>query len=254
MKISIKKNQINNYLKKFKKNGYVKIKNLIDLKSSNIIKKSLLDFIENYSKQLTGRDINFSKKTKKIYSIHNLKKCKIINQLLNDKKIIQLAELFVGEKTKKFGAELFAKPSKTGIAAPDHQDNYYWNLNNDNGITIRIALEKSTKKNGTIYYYNGSHKIGIQPHIPSNIPGSSQKIKHIEILKFFKLQTPNLSVGDILIHHSAVIHGSGKNLSNNSRMGLNLRYIPKKSKINYFLKKNYEKNLKISKKNFLQIK
>ena len=48
MKISIKKNQINNYLKKFKKNGYVKIKNLIDLKSSNIIKKSLLDFIENY--------------------------------------------------------------------------------------------------------------------------------------------------------------------------------------------------------------
>ena len=34
------------------------------------------------------------------------------------------------------------------MAAPVHQDNYYWNISKDNGITIRIALDKSTKKMG----------------------------------------------------------------------------------------------------------
>ena len=219
MKINIKKNQINKYIKKYKKDIFEKIKNFINHESSDKIKKSLLNFVENYSNQLTGRDVNFVKKTKKIHSVHNLRKCKIVNQLLNDKNIIRLADKFVGQKSKKFGAELFTKLPRIGMAVPAHQDNYYWNINNNNGITIRFALEESTKKNGTLYYYNESHKVGIQPHIPSSTPGTSQKIENIKILNFFKVQTPSLSVGDILIHQSAVIHGSTKNLSNKSRMG-----------------------------------
>ena len=66
----------------------------------------------------------------------------------------------------------------------------------------------------------------------------------IKILKQFKKFTPELNIGDILIHHCLVVHGSKKNLSKNDRAGLTLRYIGKSSKINKAQKKKYEKDLK----------
>ena len=45
-----------------------------------------------------------------------------------------------------------------------------------------IALEKSGKNNGGVFYYNGSHKLGWLKHIPSNSKGSSQKIESLKKL------------------------------------------------------------------------
>ena len=40
-----------------------------------------------------------------------------------------------------------------------------------------IALDEANKKNGSLYYFKKSHKLGLLPHEASNTPGSSQKIK-----------------------------------------------------------------------------
>ena len=76
------------------------------------------------------------------------------------------------------------------------------------------------------------------------VPGSSQKIKNIKKLKNFKISTPKLDAGDILIHDSLIVHGSRKNVSKKSRVGLTLRFIEKTGKINSLSKKKYEKELK----------
>ena len=244
MRVNLNHSKLKKYIYTYNKFGFVRIPKVFDMIDTNNIKNSLEEFIDSNKNKLKGRELNFASSSKKINSIHNLKKCKIVKQLKSNKEIIFIAEKFVGEKPKEFGAELFAKPKKIGMAAPVHQDNYYWNISKDNGITIRIALDKSTKKNGSLYYFSGSHKIGIQQHKASNVAGTSQTIKNLDILKFFKKKLSLLHPGDIVIHHSSVIHGSGHNKSNIRRMALNLRFIPKKSKINYYLKKNYEKDLK----------
>ena len=69
-------------------------------------------------------------------------------------------------------------------------------------------------------------------------------IKNKKILKKFKKITPNLNIGDVLIHHCLIIHGSQKNRSNKDRAGLTMRYIGKSSCIDKTGKKKYEKNLK----------
>ena len=66
----------------------------------------------------------------------------------------------------------------------------------------------------------------------------------MKILNKFKKVMLQLNVGDILIHHSLVLHGSKKNTSNKDRTGLTLRYIGKSSKINKVTKFKYEKELK----------
>ena len=42
--------------------------------------------------------------------------------------------------------EIFAKPAKTGLPAPMHQDNFLWAIRNNNGITFWIALDKKQQK------------------------------------------------------------------------------------------------------------
>ena len=130
------------------------------------------------------------------------------------------------------------------MAVPIHQDNFFWNLNNSKGLTVWIALDKCTKKNGAIFYFKKSQQKGLIGHKPSYVPGTSQEIKNKKILKKFKKISPELNKGDLLIHHCLVIHGSKKNTSRKSRVGLTMRYIGKSSKINNSAKKKYEKNLK----------
>ena len=224
-----------------------------DLESSPRVIKNFLttneitnciNSLTNYSlkfKRKNKRDINFTRDGK-INSIHNLEKWIWIKKLRSKFPKKLLEKLLCG-KTKNFGSEYFAKPAKSGLGSPIHQDNYYWCVNNDKGITIWIALDNADSKNGGVFYYEASHKLGLLEHKPSFAPGSSQTIKNKSKLKKLKKITPKLKSGDCIIHNAMIVHGSNKNLSTKSRRGITLRYIPKYSKILKKLKVNYEKSL-----------
>ena len=237
--ISIPITKINEY----KKNGFVKVPNFLDKKKTQSIREDLEVFLKEYRNKLDKRQINLTK-NKKINSIHDLSNWEWIAKIQSHSKTKAIAQKIIGEKISNFGAELFYKPEKTGIAVPAHQDNYYWCLNDPNAITIWIALEKANKNNGGIYYFNKSHLLGLLEHVPSNVPGSSQKLKFLEGLQNFKKTYPSLEPGDCLIHHSLIVHGSLSNNSKRSRVGVTLRFKTKNSEIDKVLQQKYERELK----------
>ena len=153
--------QINILKKRYKQDGFVKVKNLLSKKEINQIKSSLFEFIENNSKSLSGRDVSFVKNSKIINSIHNLKKWNLVKRIQNNYQIKKLAKNMIGEKIQNFGAELFAKPAKKGLQTPIHQDNHYWHIQtekenffpNGPGLTMWSAVETSTKRNGAVFYF-----------------------------------------------------------------------------------------------------
>ena len=226
----------------FDRDGFVLIRKFYSSSKIKQIKKNLFKHLEKIKHKLKKRQIHFTD-SKLINSVHHLKWEKM-NEIRNNKKILNIVKTLLRDKVKHFGAEVFAKPAKYGLKVPIHQDNFYWNVDNSKGLTVWIALDKSIKKNGAIFYYKKTHKLGLLNHKSSYAPGSSQKLKNLNILKKFKKTMPNLNVGDILIHHCLVVHGSMKNLSNNDRTGLTMRYIGKSSKILISSKSNYEKELK----------
>jgi len=246
MKIEIKykPKKLSKAKKHYLNYGYVILKNFLQEKDVKKIKEDLITFLQKNSKNLKNREINFVKNTNLINSVHNLKKWPFIKLFQSQKKLIYLAKYLIGEDVKNFGAELFAKPAKLGMAAPNHQDNYYWNLDNNKGLTIWISLDKSNSKNGGVYYFEKSDELGLLEHKPSYAPGSSQKIKYEKVLNYYKKFTPTLKPGDALIHNCLIIHGSNRNLSNQPRTGLTVRFRAKSSKINFLLRKNYENQLK----------
>jgi len=223
--------------------GYVVIRNFFNKENAEKIKKKLFIFLNSKKSKLQKREMHLAKNSKHINSIHHLK-WPYVNKLKKNKSIVKIVKILLEDKIKSFGAEVFAKPAKVGMAVPIHQDNFFWNLNNSKGLTVWIALDKCTKKNGAIFYFKKSQQKGLIGHKPSYVPGTSQEIKNKKILKRFKKISPELNKGDLLIHHCLVIHGSKKNTSRKSRVGLTMRYIGKSSKINNSAKKRYEKNLK----------
>jgi len=238
---------INRNLKKIKNNfdndGYVVLNNFFKKKKIQSIRKNLFSYLSKKKLKLKKREVHFANDSGLINSVHHLK-WPYINKFKKNKKIVKIVKSLLEENIKSFGAEVFAKPAKVGMAVPIHQDNYYWNVDNSKGVTVWIALNKSTKENGAIFYYKKSQKLGLLRHKASNTPGSSQVLKNMKILNKFKKVMLQLNVGDILIHHSLVLHGSKKNTSNKDRTGLTLRYIGKSSKINKVAKFKYEKELK----------
>ena len=128
------------------------------------------------------------------------------------------------------------------MAAPVHQDNYYWCIKDHKALTIWVSLNRATEKNGGVFYFNGSHKYGIFDHEPSFKKGSSQKVKNLEKMKNrFSIETPELNPGDCLVHHCLTVHGSNKNISNYSRKGFTFQFVDFKSKLDVKQKKIYEK-------------
>ena len=234
-------------IKFFKDNGWVKIENFSSKSEIGKLKKNINEFLKKNYNKYSGRDINFlseKKNWRNINSFHKLHDCNFILKFSQKKKIVKLVNSLLNTKKIKLRAsELFAKPKKHGLDVPVHQDNFYWCVKDAKALTMWVALEKTNKENGGVYYYDKSHKLGLIKHFPSYKKGSSQMIKKNLRLKKMKKSYPSLNPGDCVLHHSLAVHGSNKNYSNNSRKGVTFQFVNFYSKTDYIRKKKYEKSL-----------
>ncbi len=216
--------------KKLDQNGWVVVKNFFKKKKILFNKKKIFDFLKKNHLKYQGRYINYvgkEKKFNKINSFHKLEDCNSVKKFYENE-IFKLSYILLeNTKPELRASELFRKPKLNGLKAAPHQDDYYWNVKNNRGITIWIALDKANKNNGGVYYYTSSHNLGLVSHKPSFGKGTSQTIANLKFLKKFKKEYVDIDVGDIVIHNSLVIHGSHKNRSKKNRSGWTFAVKPK---------------------------
>ena len=235
-------------LEKYKKNGFVVVRKVF--KKQQIIKVlKELEIVKHKASKLSKK--NYHKTTNgKFNTIHN------INTFINEGniikiskslKIINLARMILNDKPQLRNIEFFLKPKKNKMKTPFHQDNFFWNIVDANGINIWIACSKASKANGGICYLQESQNLGTIKHEMSYVKGTSQQIpsKVLKNLKFKKI-FPKINTGDIIIHNCEVIHGSENNKSEKDRIGLVLSF--KGANSMYDTKKiaSYKKKLKKS--------
>tara|TARA_A100001011_G_scaffold373509_1_gene433007 strand:- start:309 stop:1049 length:741 start_codon:yes stop_codon:yes gene_type:complete len=207
----------------FRKNGYCILKNQFSLQEVRDIIININKHIKKNQNNFEGSDINYI--NGEVNSLHNFKDNIFFDKFSKKNSLIDLTSNLLESKTTVKAVEYFAKPKKVGLASPSHQDNYYWCLKKSKALTMWIALDHASKENGSLFYYSGSHKLGIIPHEPSNAPGSSQTIKKDFYKKLSRRRTfVSLEPGDCLIHHCLSVHGSEKNVSSQSRRGFVIQY------------------------------
>ncbi len=124
-----------------------------------------------------------------------------------------LAEALVGEPAACESPEWFNKPAGVDHPTPPHQDNYYFNLQPPNVVTIWLALDTVDDENGCLRYLPGSHQRGFRPHSRSNVLGFSQGITDFGPEDEAAERKIHLSPGDAVAHHGMTIHRAEPNRS-----------------------------------------
>lgn len=209
----------------YRETGYVRIKRFFSASELEEIKAQMSRFIAEVAPNLKGKEINYS--GDQINSIHAVSQnSEYFAKLLRSEKMMRMARTFLADEPEPRYVEYFAKPALKGLPSPMHQDNYYWAIKGGNGLTVWIALDRSDDENGGVTYYKGSHHWGLLDHTASFAPGSSQTVKDKELLeKNANLRESFvLEPGDIQVHHSLTVHGSGPNTSPRPRRGLTMQF------------------------------
>ncbi len=240
-------NYLKHYKKEYNKKGFIVVKGIFSRKDiSNLIHE--LKDVKTKAEKKNNKQYFHKTKDGKFNTIHNIQifhKKGFIIDFPKKKKLKYLVEKILDDQSVIRNIEFFLKPKKTGLKSPFHQDNFYWNIISAKALNVWVACSKANKNNGGLCYLEGSHMLGTIKHINSYAKGSSQKIPTRIISKLlFKKTFPRLDIGDCLIHHPEVIHGSNKNTSNLDRIGFVVSYKSKKAKIDNAKLKSYEDNVK----------
>lgn len=132
---------------------------------------------------------------------------KILNKLLNAEVVGLMSHVIFKHKNSKFSK----------MAWFPHQDNSYAQMPKNAYITTNLFIHNANKRNGTLYIYPGSHKVGLKNyekyrgfHAKSNNkPGN----KTLMPLKEENRLDLIVKRGDFLLMNGNLVHGSYPNLS-----------------------------------------
>lgn len=119
---------------------------------------------------------------------------------------VALAEMLLGESAEPLEPEWFNKPPGTSHPTPPHQDNYYFNLQPANVLTVWLALDPVDDDNGCLRYVRGSHLRGLRPHGASRVVGFSQGISDFGSADEAEEGSVHLQPGDAVAHWGNTIH------------------------------------------------
>ena len=112
------------------------------------------------SAEIKNKNMHYTE-NKKINTIHDINKYIKSGEVINfskDRKILNIVNNLLGEKSSVRNIEFFLKPRKTGLRSAFHQDNAYWNFSDEKkALNVWIACSESNFKNGGVCYYRKSH-------------------------------------------------------------------------------------------------
>ena len=124
-------------------------------------------------------------------------------------------------------SSLFVKEAGDAAFVAWHQDAMYWELDPPDVATAWVAITESTITNGALRVLPGSHRAPLLPHHTFDEPGNMLSYRQAiaEPIDPASSRILLLDAGEMSIHHVALAHGSGPNVSSARRIGFAIRYV-----------------------------
>jgi phytanoyl-CoA hydroxylase len=207
----------------FDEQGYVAYKSFLDGDEISEVQRQTARFLEEVAPGLpedivyyeNKEDVSTIKQVQKLYDYDEF-----FLQLAKSDKVVGLAETLLGGKVELQNMQYFNKVPGMGKATPAHQDGYYFMIRPQEAVTMWLSLGDADASNGAVCYIPGSHKKGIRLHGPTSTLGFSQGISDWSGADDTAEVQMEAGPGDILVHHSLMIHRANKNGSERDRKSL----------------------------------
>ncbi len=153
-----------------------------------------------------------------------------MHRLVRDRRLVDVAEQFLGPHVAMFAAHYIAKGPHKGQAVQWHQDGSYWPLEPMEVATLWVAGTDSVIDNGCMRVLPGTQNMRLRKR-SEMVELDDEKFVlgvgiHPDEIEDKDAVDLELQAGDVSIHNPTIIHGSNANASDRWRVGLTLRYIP----------------------------
>jgi ectoine hydroxylase-related dioxygenase (phytanoyl-CoA dioxygenase family) len=149
-------------------------------------------------------------------------------ELLTHPRVLDAVEDAIGPDILIFHWTTWIKEARSSAYVTWHQDATYFGIEPADQVTAWLALSPASQAAGCMRVLPGSHKLGQLPveHKPDadNLLSSGQK----SIIAFDERDTVAMPLrpGEISLHHTHLVHGSGGNTTDDRRIGFGMNYIP----------------------------
>lgn len=149
-------------------------------------------------------------------------------ELAKDSDILDIVAQVIGDDIILWGAQLFCKPARDGMAVPWHQDGYYWPIQPLANCTAWIALDDCTVENGCLRVIAGSHRN--RRTFAHERDDNERLVLNLKVTQA-ELDEANavdveIAAGQLALLDVYTVHGSNPNTSPQRRAALALRYMP----------------------------
>ena len=150
---------------------------------------------------------------KTLHQIINVwREYEVFKQLCFDKRMVNMVKQLMGcDAVRLFQDQILVKESGPKNPTPWHQDNPYWPMQQENAITVWIALDDVNQENGCMQFIPGSHKHGkitLYNEIEPDIKLDELDAKSVAI---------PMKAGSLHVHHSMTLHYAFANMTNSPR-------------------------------------
>ena len=207
-------------IKQYKQDGFFFPVEIISVAETENLRGQLEAF---ESKQ--GHPIEGSQRTK----AHLL--FKWIDDLMRHPVLVDTVEDLIGPEILCWNTAFWIKEAQTPTYVGWHQDLQYWGLDNDELVSVWVALSPATIESGCMRVMPGSHK-QLLPHTETyhgdNMLTRGQEITTLD--DETKTVSMPLKPGQASFHNVKSAHGSGPNASDDRRIGISMHYMPTHTK------------------------
>lgn len=151
---------------------------------------------------------------------HSTYLCKLLHSAL----MLDLVRPLLGDEPVADGIQYIDKPPHASYEFPYHQDNAYLFYDPPCALAATVALDGQRVDSGPIACLRGSQTFDILPHQPSGVLGASRGLVDPPDTVAYPAVVVEMEAGDMLIHHTNVIHRTGPNRTPGHRRNLGFIY------------------------------
>lgn len=153
-------------------------------------------------------------------------------RLISDERLLNIAEEYVGPNIALFASHYIAKPPEDGRPVLWHQDGSYWPLEPMEVVTLWLAVDDSTSKNGCMRVVPGTQTSQLHEMYKfTDTPNVLDSQMDPDLVEEDRAVDIVLEAGGVSVHHPNIVHGSNPNTTGGRRCGLTIRYIPTTTRI-----------------------
>ena len=221
----------NSKINEYNENGVIVLRNIINKKWINKLKKGLKKNFEKPSKYKCVYEKNDKKEL--FYDDYcNWKRILEYKQFIFDSNIALIAKtLLQSKKVNLFHEHVLVKEIGSKKRTPWHQDQSYYCVNGKDNCSFWIPLDEVNKSSSPEFVL-GSNKWNKQ-FLPTKFFGHDYTLKDSEFenipnieknRKKYKIKNWKVSPGDAVIFNFSTVHGAPENKSKNRRRAFSVRF------------------------------